>query len=276
MGGPTPTGDNAGQPPSRLRPASQLPTRHTIAANRNPEDAARASNQRAPRAQPCHKPAGTAGRLSPRTGESAVDGAQAPSGEGAGEKQSPPGAGRALKAPGGAEVSEPSICPPVNLIARSRSSSGYFRGAAILDPPWLDGVHQTRHKTEPLLPTGRNGVQQTGQVIMPSSCDGTARAARAARGSWAGLVAVGAAELLGVCVVVGPEPVAVARQLQDDAAARGRSSMTAATISSPRTEPQLLIPRFVRMIDVLRWRWLMSWNSAAAASLGRARCQARR
>jgi len=35
----------------------------------------------------------------------------------------------------------------VNLIARSRSSSGYFRGAAIADPPWLDGVHQTRHKT---------------------------------------------------------------------------------------------------------------------------------
>jgi len=42
----------------------------------------------------------------------------------------------------------------VNLIARSRSSSGYFRGAAILDPPWLDGLHQTRHETVLWMPHG--------------------------------------------------------------------------------------------------------------------------
>jgi len=57
-----------------------------------------------------------------------VDGAQAPSGERAGEKQSPPGAGRALKALGEAEVSEPSICPPPDRLV-----VGEVRGAEVVD-----------------------------------------------------------------------------------------------------------------------------------------------
>ena len=33
------------------------------------------------------------------------------------------------------------------LIARSRSSSGYFPGAALCRPPWLEALHQSRHET---------------------------------------------------------------------------------------------------------------------------------
>ena len=45
--------------------------------------------------------------------------------------------------------------------------------------------------------------------------------------------------------------------------------MAAAIISSPRTSPQLLIPRLVvRTMLVLRWLWLTTWKNAAAASAG--------
>jgi len=37
-------------------------------------------------------------------------------------------------------------------IARSRSSSGYFLGAAMLLPPWLDALHQTRYLTDRSVP----------------------------------------------------------------------------------------------------------------------------
>jgi DNA-binding CsgD family transcriptional regulator len=63
----------------------------------------------------------------------------------------------------------------VNLIARSRSSSGYFRGAAILDPPWLDGPHQTRHETSfsagDLAEALRRRLNPTGPHLTPREAE---------------------------------------------------------------------------------------------------------
>ena len=48
--------------------------------------------------------------------------------------------------------------------------------------------------------------------------------------------------------------------------------MAAATVVSPRISPQAPTPRLVvRTIEVLRYRWETTWNSAEAASAGSGR-----
>ncbi len=54
---------------------------------------------------------------------------------------------------------------------------------------------------------------------------------------------------------------------------RRRSRSAPATIwSSPKTRPQLAIPKLVvRQMLPFRYRWLTTWKSAAAASFGSGR-----
>ena len=58
---------------------------------------------------------------------------------------------------------------------------------------------------------------------------------------------------------------------------RSRSRSAAATMLSPRTSPQEVTGLFVvRMIEVFRYLCATTWNSAEAASAGRAGSPVRR
>ena len=53
---------------------------------------------------------------------------------------------------------------------------------------------------------------------------------------------------------------------------RRRSRRAAATVVSPRISPQDVIGRLVvTIVEVLVYRWAMTWNSAEAPSAGNAR-----
>ena len=67
--------------------------------------------------------------------------------------------------------------------------------------------------------------------------------------------------------LVAAQPVGRPVDAEDDARCRSRSSMAAVTIGSPSRDAHDATPRFVvSMMLPLRWRWVMTWNSAATAS----------